>query len=246
MLVRTCHISSDFHVPWHSFHGDLSHDLLHHSGEAGRSVAPWVIHSPLHRNRCDIAGKHQLICWDHRGERQVQGERGSGGDPRKVSAGFSSQAAKVWRCWGLNPGPPACKAGALPLSYIPWMVVLVEGLFFWDIFLSPPPELMLPAAPCCTPWAKTHDGLRHRHRVSFFHLGCLLLPPNSQLVHGYFAQIALRDQFLSLSALATTFPQAHFQRSAVPRARTAAIVCCWGSLAALTCCSRSMILTSGV
>ena len=101
------------------------HDLLHHSGEAGRSVAPWVIHSPLHRNRCDIAGKHQLLCWDHRGERQVQGERGSGGDPRKVSAGFSSQAAKVWRCWGLNPGPPACKAGALPLSYIPWVVMVV-------------------------------------------------------------------------------------------------------------------------
>lgn len=24
-----------------------------------------------------------------------------------------------WRCWGLNPGPPSCKAGALPLSYIP-------------------------------------------------------------------------------------------------------------------------------
>ena len=26
---------------------------------------------------------------------------------------------KKWRCWGLNPGPPACEAGALPLSYIP-------------------------------------------------------------------------------------------------------------------------------
>ena len=25
-----------------------------------------------------------------------------------------------WRCWGLNPGPPTCEAGALPLSYIPW------------------------------------------------------------------------------------------------------------------------------
>lgn len=24
-----------------------------------------------------------------------------------------------WRCGDLNPGPPACEAGALPLSYIP-------------------------------------------------------------------------------------------------------------------------------
>ena len=25
----------------------------------------------------------------------------------------------IWRCGDLNPGPPACEAGALPLSYIP-------------------------------------------------------------------------------------------------------------------------------
>lgn len=25
------------------------------------------------------------------------------------------------RCWGLKPGPPTCKTGALPLSYIPFL-----------------------------------------------------------------------------------------------------------------------------
>ena len=29
------------------------------------------------------------------------------------------EKSEKWRCWGLNPGPPACEAGALPLSYIP-------------------------------------------------------------------------------------------------------------------------------
>ena len=29
---------------------------------------------------------------------------------------------KTWRCRGSNPGPHTCKACALPLSYIPWIV----------------------------------------------------------------------------------------------------------------------------
>ena len=31
---------------------------------------------------------------------------------------------KDWRCWVLNPGPSACKADALPLSYIPSVVTV--------------------------------------------------------------------------------------------------------------------------
>ena len=29
----------------------------------------------------------------------------------------------IWRCWVSNPGPSACKADALPLSYIPCLAV---------------------------------------------------------------------------------------------------------------------------
>ena len=33
---------------------------------------------------------------------------------------------KNWRCGGSNPGPFTCKANALPLSYIPYMVSRLE------------------------------------------------------------------------------------------------------------------------
>lgn len=29
----------------------------------------------------------------------------------------------IWRCWVSNPGPSACKADALPLSYIPCLLL---------------------------------------------------------------------------------------------------------------------------
>ena len=31
----------------------------------------------------------------------------------------------MWRCGGSNPGPFTCKANALPLSYIPLVIVIV-------------------------------------------------------------------------------------------------------------------------
>ena len=43
-----------------------------------------------------------------------------------------------WRCRGSNPGPHACKAGALPLSYIPKPVKLVwpPGTFLYEYMRS--------------------------------------------------------------------------------------------------------------
>lgn len=35
---------------------------------------------------------------------------------------FAAEGEKKWRCWVSNPGPSACKADALPLSYIPFLL----------------------------------------------------------------------------------------------------------------------------
>ena len=40
-----------------------------------------------------------------------------------ISSGRERRSIKDnWRCRGSNPGPHTCKACALPLSYIPWIV----------------------------------------------------------------------------------------------------------------------------
>ena len=36
-----------------------------------------------------------------------------------INSRNKSMPLKVWRHWGLNPGPLACEASALPLSYVP-------------------------------------------------------------------------------------------------------------------------------
>lgn len=45
---------------------------------------------------------------------------------QKKAKWIVKKAKQKWSNWGLNPGPPACKAGALPLSYNP----KTDRLFF--------------------------------------------------------------------------------------------------------------------
>ena len=46
----------------------------------------------------------------------------------KAKPGFK----KKWKCWDSNPGPPACKAGALPLSYTPLAETSIEIVNFYE------------------------------------------------------------------------------------------------------------------
>lgn len=53
------------------------------------------------------------------------------------------------RCWALNPGPPACKAGALPLSYIPLQIVGGRGLVRGHLMPRHVPDKHSPVVPWC-------------------------------------------------------------------------------------------------
>lgn len=65
----------------------------------------------------------------------------------------------IWRCRGLNPGPLACKASALPLSYIPtssvWPVI-------FPLHSRPIPLLMHTTCLHCSLQLQTH----HRHTTT--------------------------------------------------------------------------------
>ena len=100
--------------------------------------------STSHMTACHVVGGQADTLW--RGAMQPLAS-----PPRCWSGGWRLRKKLPLRrrCWALNPGPPACKAGALPLSYIPLQIVGGRGLMRAHLMPRHVPDKHSPVVPWC-------------------------------------------------------------------------------------------------
>ncbi len=98
-------ISHENHRTFLGDAGDWIQDLIH----AKHALFHWAT-SPLNENPfcfCRFKNTINPVVGNYQDISEI------------ILLKFAWKSSNIsWRCWGLNPGPHTCKAGALPLSFI--------------------------------------------------------------------------------------------------------------------------------